>query len=64
MHVWLSKVDLVMIQRHLRHMVNKSKNSSSGRPGRPEASSRSNFMNGDSPAGARVSIFLAPVRSF
>ena len=63
-HLWLWNMDQVIIQWHWQHIVNRLKNSSSGRPGHPEASSRSNFANGDLPAGARILILLASVTLF
>lgn len=50
-----------MIHLHWRHMVNRLKNSDSGKPGWLNESNLMSFKNGDSAAtGARVWIFDAP----
>jgi hypothetical protein len=61
-HLWWWKADRVMTHLHWRHIVNRSKNSASGKPGWLNESSLMSFKNGDSTAmGARVWIFDAPV---
>jgi hypothetical protein len=50
-----------MTHLHRRHIVNKSKNSDSGKPGWLNESNLMSFKNGDSTAkGARVWIFDTP----